>query len=61
MLFNQKIKKVELKYNNLNLIYEKSQEKQEKENNNVEIISYTVYDIISTLFFPSSCFSCIFS
>ena len=45
MLFNQIIKKVGLKYKNIDLIYEKNQEKKEEEKNNVEIISYTLQDI----------------
>ena len=46
MLFNQKFKKVTLIYKkDINLIYEKIQEKQEDGKNNVEIISYTLQDI----------------
>ena len=46
MLFNQKFKKVTLIYKkDINLIYEKIQEKQEEGKNNVEIISYTLQDI----------------
>ena len=44
MLFNQKFKKVELKSKDTNLIYEKKQEQLKEENNNVEIISYTLQD-----------------
>ena len=47
MLFNQKFKRVTLKYKEINLIYEKIQEKQEIEKNNVKIISYTLQDIHS--------------
>ena len=44
MLFNQKFKKVQLKSKDLNLIYEKKQEQQKEESDNVEIISYTLQD-----------------
>ena len=47
MLFNQKFNRVTLKYKEINLIYEKIKEKQEIEKNNVEIISYTLFDIQS--------------
>jgi len=44
MLFNQKFKRVGLNYKDINLIYEKQQEKQKEEKNNVEIISYSLLD-----------------
>ena len=44
MLFNQKFKRVGLSYKEINLIYEKKQEKQKEEKNNVEIISYSLLD-----------------
>ena len=45
MLFNQKFKKVELKSKDINLIYEKKQEQQKEEKNNIEIISYSLKDV----------------
>jgi len=47
MLFNQTIKKVGFKYKNIELVYEKNQEKKEEEKNDVEIISYNLQDIHS--------------
>ena len=44
MLFNQKFKKVALKNKDTNLIYEKKQEQLKEENDNIEIISYTLKD-----------------
>ena len=43
-IFNQKFKKVELKSKDTNLIYEKKKEQLKEENDNVEIISYTLKD-----------------
>ena len=45
MLFNQKFKKVELKNKDINLIYEKNQEQQKEENDNIEIISYSLNNV----------------
>ena len=49
MLFNQKFKKVELKSKDINLIYEKEQEQQKEEENNIDIISYTLTNNINEL------------
>ena len=45
MLFNQKFKKVELRSKDVNLIYEKSKEKQKEGNYNIEIISYSLTNV----------------
>ena len=49
MLFNQKFKKVELKSKDINLIYEKEQEQHKEEENNIDIISYTLTNNINEL------------
>ena len=45
MLFNKKFKKIELNSKDINLIYEKKQEQQKEEENNIEIITYSLTNV----------------